>query len=264
MRSMIRRVAPEVMPKPIQTAADNLARHGNIYGPAPATALPRRPDAEFSLFLGCRERLAPERVQQRLRLFDRLGVSVTGMDESCCNGVPETLGLDAPPDVSEKILAAGPRKVLTVCPHCTEALRQNPALKGKVEVVHLVEVLAERMPAGSKARKIPAPAAFHDPCHLARGCGLIQEPREVLRRLGVELKEMAESGDRAPCCGAGGGVALVDPALGQAVARSRLADARSAGAKSLVTACAGCRDLLGSARQDGDPAVMMLEDILAD
>jgi len=262
MRSMIRRVAPAVMPQPIQAAAHNLAQHGNIYGQAPALALPRRPDAEFTLFLGCRERMAPERVQQRLKLLDHLAIRVTGVDESCCGGVPETLGLDPPPAVSEKILAAGPKKVLTVCPHCTEALRRNPALKDKVEVSHLAEVLAERIPSGTKARDIPTPVAFHDPCHLARGCGLIQEPREVLRRLGVELKEMAESGDRAPCCGAGGGLALVDPALGKEVARSRLADAKAAGAKTLITACAGCRDQLTLARSDGDPTIFMLEDIL--
>lgn len=264
MRSMIRRVAPEALPASVRAAAERLAAHGNLYGPAPALDLPRRPDAEFILFLGCRERLAPERVPRRLKLLERLGVSVTGIEESCCAGVPETLGLEPPPEVSEKILAAGPQKVLTLCPHCTETLRQKPALTGKVQVWHLAELLAERLPAGAKAVELPLPAAFHDPCHLARGCGIIQEPRQVLRRLGLELVEMTESGDRAPCCGAGGGLALTDPELGRALARSRLAEARAVGAKSVITACAGCRDLLGSARQDRDPAVMRLEDLLAD
>ena len=88
------------------------------------------------------------------------------------------------------------------------------------------------------------------------------EPRQVLLRLGLPVVEMEESGARAPCCGAGGGLALVDPGLGKEVARSRLIEARRAGAKTLVTACSGCRDQLNSARQDGDPSVLMIEDLL--
>ena len=263
MRSMISRVAPEVIPGPIQTAAANLAQHGNIYGAAPALALPRRPDAEFILFLGCRERMAPAQAASKVSLLQKLGVTVTGIDETCCGGVPETLGLETPVAARDRILAAGPKKVLTLCPHCTESFRRDPALAEKIEIRHLVEVLAERVPAGAAAKTLAAPVAFHDPCHLARGCGLIQEPRDLLRRLKLDLVEMNEIGDRAPCCGAGGGLALTDPELSKRVAQSRLAEAKQAGAKTLLTACAGCRDQFLSARQDGDPAVRMLEDILA-
>ena len=264
MRSMIRRVAPEVMPQPVQTAADNLARHGNIYGPAPALALPRRADAEFILFLGCRERMAPEKAASKVSLLNKLGVTVTGIDETCCGGVPSALGLETPVPVRDRILAAGPKKLLTLCPHCTETFRRDPALAGKIQTRHLVEVLAERLPAGAGRKDLPAPIAFHDPCHLARGCGLIQEPRDLLRRLKLDLVEMNEIGDRAPCCGAGNGLALTDPDLAKQVALSRLAEAKASGAKSVVTACEGCRGQLEAARQEGDPAVWMLEEILAD
>ena len=41
---------------------------------------------------------------------------------------------------------------------------------------------------------------YHDPCHLARGQGITEQPRAILRKV-ADINEMP-----AICCGSGGGV----------------------------------------------------------
>ena len=47
---------------------------------------------------------------------------------------------------------------------------------------------------------------YHDPCHLKRGLGISEEPRQLIRDAGYELVEM---NDADACCGFGGD-ALID------------------------------------------------------
>lgn len=78
------------------------------------------------------------------------------------------------------------------------------------------------------------PVAFQDPSCLARYLGVVQAPRQVLRRLGVHLVEMLRYGEEAPPVG---------PYFGEGVGswvirlvRERASSATAAGAEAIVTA----------------------------
>ena len=57
--------------------------------------------------------------------------------------------------------------------------------------------------------KLPEPmrVTYHDPCSLGREAGVYDEPRALLRTIeGLELVEMDPAGEKAMCCGGGGGM----------------------------------------------------------
>ena len=63
--------------------------------------------------------------------------------------------------------------------------------------------------ADSRSRKVDQTVTFHDPCQVARRGGATEAPRVVMDALGVDLKEMAPTGDFNWCCGGGGGVVTI-------------------------------------------------------
>jgi len=101
------------------------------------------------------------------------------------------------------------KKIVTGCPHCFNALKNEyPALGGNYEVIHHTQLVQELIDSGKltvkggefKGKKI----VFHDPCYLGRGNNIYEAPREVIQKLDVELMEMKRSRAKGLCCGAGG------------------------------------------------------------
>ncbi len=79
---------------------------------------------------------------------------------------------------------------------------------------------------------------FHDPCHAARGQGLVKPPRELLRRLpGVEFVELPEADW---CCGGAGSYALSHYDLAMQVLDRKMANLKKTAADVLVTTCPAC------------------------
>ncbi len=87
-------------------------------------------------------------------------------------------------------------------------------------------------------RKERIRAAYHDPCHLARGQGVREEPRRLLAAVpGLELVEM-ESADT--CCGGGGTFLFTHLQLAAGVGEAKARDILAAGPDVVVTGCPGC------------------------
>jgi Fe-S oxidoreductase len=110
-------------------------------------------------------------------------------------------------------------------------------------------------PAGARPSSAAPPLApgavtFHDPCRLARDLDETAPAREILAALGLEFREMYRHGRDTKCCG---GVALNahSPKLTDLTSAERWKDALRTGASTLVTACAGCRDLLKKSTPPG-------------
>jgi heterodisulfide reductase subunit D len=74
--------------------------------------------------------------------------------------------------------------------------------------------------------------------------GIFDEPRDILRALGVELVEMEHNRMFSTCCGGGGGVADTDPALAMEVAKNRVRDALEVGVETIITVCPTCEPTL--------------------
>ena len=111
------------------------------------------------------------------------------------------------------------KKIVTACPHCFNTIKNEyPSLGGKYEVVHHTQFLKQLLNEGRlkveggkfKGKRI----TYHDPCYLGRANGEYEAPRDLLRKLEVELVEMKSCKSKGLCCGAGGAQMFKDAEKG--------------------------------------------------
>ncbi len=179
-----------------------------------------------------------------------LEIGYLGAHEPCCGAPLYHMGLRNEFNTNaqkayEKLKAGGVRKIISIVPSCTHALRDlfPKAVNGfDIEVEHFVEVVAEKI--GGKKFKYPrkVKVVYHDPCQLGRYMGLLAQPRHVLRSIeNIELIEPQwTSGEWSTCCGGGGGFEVVFPDISQTLAVGRVTELAETGADIIATHCPGC------------------------
>ena len=157
------------------------------------------------------------------------------------------------------------KRIVTVCPHCMNTLKNEYGdFGGSYDVVHHSQLLAElvesgRLPRPSGAEGATDLVAFHDPCYLGRYNGEYQAPRALLETASATVAEMERSHARSFCCGGGGGHAFGVKFPGERVNLIRATQARATGAPTVATACPFCLLMLedgskGAAWAEGNDA----------
>ena len=233
------REAGYVSPKHTKTARKILEEGTLFERPAPI-----RREGTTPLYLGCAYLSKPHEVEKIISVLKKVGIDPLISDEVCCSYIVGAVGL------GEEFAQAQDRfrqiygpylgnQILTVCPTCTATLREEYGL----EVQHALAAVAERLE-GMEVVPLNRKITYHDPCHLGRMLGVTEEPRRILRALGVELVEMEHHGIFSTCCGGGGGVLEVDRSLAIEVSKNRIRDAVAVGADTIVTACPTCQPTL--------------------
>jgi Fe-S oxidoreductase len=207
---------------------------------------------------------------------------IFGKDESCCGCRAYDIGYRGEfTKFSENNLElwknAGVKTVVTACADCYYAFKRlYPEQEPKLEVLHITEYLDRLIQSGQLklAREVPLTVTYHDPCHLGRRSnvyvpgkaiqGVYEEPRNVLKAIpGLQLVEMYRIKEYAWCCGAGGGVKEAYPEFSDWTASERLLEARSVGAKAIVSACSWCeRNFLDAQGEKADLEVFDIVDLV--
>jgi heterodisulfide reductase subunit D len=140
--------------------------------------------------------------------------------------------------IDAKIEAHGIKNVIVYNPESLSVLKRFS--KSGAEFVSITRICASLLKS-KKAKKVKLPlVTYQDPCHLGRYAKEYAAPREVMKKLGLELKEMWRRGHDALCCGAGGGVLQNRPDLAKKFAANRWHEAKATGAKVMITACPFC------------------------
>ncbi len=270
-----------LLPQPLAALNDRVRQTGNISAepgesrllwmsnlPAPPTGMERR-RAEVVYFVGCVGALFPRSYtlpQSFVQILDRAGVeyALLGAEEWCC-GYPLAINGDLEGARQmmahnlEAVRATGARTLITTCPSCFHFWKHAyPAALGEdlgLEVRHATEFLADLLEAGQLPLRDDLPeqgVTYHDPCDLGRKSGVFAAPRRILKAIpGVRLVEMAENQGGSHCCGGGGNLESMDPALSQAIAARRIRQAAETGASVVVSACQQCeRTLTAAARAE--------------
>ncbi len=234
------------------------ARHPAYDRPAPALGERR---GRVALFLGCVQDAFLSPVNEAtVRVLQRNGYEVHfPPGQTCCGAAHLHVGEEAMARALARrnvdaFLAGEYEAVINNAGGCGamlkeygELLADDPAYAEKArrfsaQVQDIHEFLAAHLhepPQGQVAARV----TYVDSCHLRHAQKVVQQPRDLLRRIpGLELVEL-QAPDR--CCGSAGVYNLVHPEEAHQVLEAKVADVRQTGAQVVATSNAGCQLQMG-------------------
>lgn len=179
----------------------------------------------------------PEAVERYKKILNNLGVDFIVLpDAELCCGMP-VLNAGYRKDY-EDVLAKNKKvfadhgiiKIITNCPSCNQMFADYG-----IQSEHVIETIHARK--SKLSAKHSGSITYHDPCHLARGCGIIEQPREILKHVGFDVNEFRLNRENSVCCGGGAGVKTNHPELVSEIAKNRLSEVETG---KLITPCPLC------------------------
>lgn len=186
--------------------------------------------------------------------------------EVCCGAPFRELGLENEVRMLAKknlniFKSLNVEAILSLCPTCTLSLKvEYPKLIGDgIENImdissFFIEKISYLYPINSSFKSIDA--VYHDSCHLKYELGVIKEPRDILRYIGINLRKTQSDG----CCGFGGIFSLSYKDLSEALLDKRIKELKITNANTIVTSCPGC--ILQLSKKSGDTSVVHIIEMI--
>jgi iron-sulfur cluster protein len=217
-----------------------------------------QPRYRVALFGGClTDFVYPEQGEAFLGLMQGHKVQVEYPLEQTCCGLPAAMmgEKDLAREVAvQNLKALDPADydyILFLCASCGSHLKEAyPRLLARepglgVKVQQFVDKLMDFSSFMTQVLKVEPKmfqgrqrkVAYHSPCHLCRGLGVTEEPRELLMISGFDYYP-AKYED--VCCGMAGSYSFEFPELSAELLRQKLDAVEETGAELLVTDCPGC------------------------
>jgi|Deesub1362B_J571_1020462.scaffolds.fasta_scaffold02700_5 Fe-S oxidoreductase/nitrate reductase gamma subunit len=263
---MRRRLIEEgIMDKSLQDILINYSRYGNSFGQFERTRAKWTQDLEFKIkdarkepveflwFVGDYASYDP-RLQEKTRIlakvFNKCGIDFGILYEGERNsgndvrrigeeGLYEML-VEKNMEIMKKSQF---KKIITTDPHTLHTIKNEyPYYTGdRWDVLHYTQVLWNALKNGTLKiqRSLNYKVTFHDPCYLGRYNNIYDEPRFILRALGLKVLEMPRSRRNSFCCGGGGGhIWMEEKEIKERPAEQRVKEAASLkNVQYLVIAC---------------------------
>ena len=142
------------------------------------------------------------------------------------------------------------KKIVTACPHCFNTLKNEYSkLGGNYQVIHHTEYLKSLLDEGrltiEGGKFAGKRITFHDPCYLGRANGIYEAPRDLIKKMDVELVEMKRCKSDGLCCGAGGAQMFKDSEKGdKEIFVERTEDALEVNPSVIATGCPFCNTMI--------------------
>lgn len=276
---------------------NNLERRGNIWGLMSDQRQKFLQSAELEIFdpnkheyliwLGCAGAFEADYQKSLRAMFELLrsyGKTFGVLSKERCNGDPakrtgnEYMYQELATQNVADLQAAGTKKIVTSCPHCLKTLGHDYKDFGfNAEVVHSSVLVSEltqnlklpQMPSEYIGEEAPPEEAsaharrekvtYHDPCYLGRYAGHVDEPRELLARVGAEVVEPVRTKTNPFCCGAGGGLLFEEHEEGKRISQERFDQLQATGADKIVMACPFCSIMLKGAQASANASTEMVD-----
>jgi iron-sulfur cluster protein len=203
----------------------------------------------------------PDMGEAVVKVLNKAGIEVIFPEGQTCCGAPARysgayeVAAQNSADNIKALLAEDVKYVVSACPTCTVALKQdfiaNLEAVGRTEELPAARRLAEKVVDFStlasqlldqgllkfKAGIKPTKFTYHDSCHFKRTLHADQTPRNLMKQAGHELVEMDECD---MCCGMGGSYTIKLPEISAPILERKLQNVEKTGAPLLLIDCPGC------------------------
>ena len=215
---------------------------------APESAATVKNGGKVLYYAGCMTALTPVIRKSMESILTKAGVDYELMDKDgglCCGRPMMMAGrFDQARQMVEKnteiIMNSGADTLLLTCPICYRIFKEKYDLKG-IEIIHHTQYIDRLIRSGMlRVDKDTTRYVFHDPCELGRGCGVYEEPREVLSCAG-ELVEATKNRKESICCGGSLGSLSLGFDKRKSMTENALANLTAGAPDIIVTACPLCR-----------------------
>lgn len=160
--------------------------------------------------------------------------------------------------ISKSLKSNNVKKIITMDPHTTHMLRSvlpkyEESLK-EFEVANYLELIKIREETVLKGFEF----TIHDPCYYSRYENIRDQPRLLLRSLGIKVKETKRNKENTFCCG--GPIESLTPSFSKKISELRLNELKNT-SKFIITMCPICFSNLNRVN-DGTAKIFDIAEVL--
>jgi Fe-S oxidoreductase len=204
--------------------------------------------AHFDHIFEERDIKTSEILKSAVKIMNAAGITpVVSNGEVCCghdlNWVGNEDHFEALMDKNlDVIKETGAKTVVFICPECMRTFDfdyKDIAGDLDFEVLHISEFIMDLIDKDKlKLKDLDEKVTFHDPCRLGRHLGIYDDPRDMISETGAEFVEMERNKNKSTCCGVSAFATC--EASTKLMQIDRLKEAKSTGAKKMLTMCPKC------------------------
>jgi L-lactate dehydrogenase complex protein LldE len=237
---------------------------------------------KVQLFITClAEQFFPTTLENMVRLLEKLGVEPVFPEQQTCCGQPfynTGFQSEAKKLATSWLRTFGKSDLPVISPSgsCVDMVRhhypelfaegtaeQKLAVQLAERTFEFTEFLVHHMKSIDVGAAYPHRVTYHASCHLLRGLGINDEPKQLLQAVkGLELVPLVEE---ETCCGFGGAFSVIFPEVSRSMMQNKINHIENAKVDAVVACDAGClMNIAGGLRQAGSKVrAMHIIDILA-
>lgn len=224
------------------------------------TKRPAKPVKRVAFFSGCNiDFIFPETGEAVYKVLQDLGMEVVFPEDQSCCGKP-VIGMgdhETARKIAKRNIIAFEKAqadvILFACPtcaetwHCTypELFKDDPEWKRRSESIghkarEFTSFVAGEYKKAKRLKKIGGgkKVTYHDSCHMKRGLGIYEEPRQLLDA--AEGYERVEMKDCDKCCGMAGAFGIKYTELSMPILKQKIENIKDSGAEVVAVACPAC------------------------